>query len=100
MPNLRETSLIPRSPRKENTMKFILHDSGDMSVGIWPYTATVEVTRTPDPDFTGDEIEALKVALSTSLMDGGVVATEAEWAAEAAAENAQIENMMDHEHEE
>jgi hypothetical protein len=66
-------------------MKFFLYEAGDPSVGIFPYTATVEITRTPDPEFTEDEIEALKTALSDALMDGGIVATEAEWLAEAKA---------------
>jgi hypothetical protein len=66
-------------------MKFILHERGDSSVGISDYYATVEVNRTPDPEFTEDEIEALKSALSDALIDGGIVMTEAEAAAEAKA---------------
>jgi hypothetical protein len=66
-------------------MKFILHERGDSSVGISDYYATVEVTRTPDPEFTEDEIEALKSALSDALLDGGIVMTEAEAEIEAKA---------------
>lgn len=67
-------------------MKFFLHDSGDPSVGIFPRTWTIEITRSPDPEFEPDsEIDALKTALRDALCPDGSAFTEPEWEAEAKA---------------
>ena len=68
-------------------MKFFVNDPGDRSVGIWPYSAIVEVTvrdhtvksRGQTRNLTGDEITALKESLKEAFTDGGICLTMAEY---------------------
>ena len=81
-------------------MKFILHDAGDPSVGIFPYYNTVEVTREHEPQFTEDEVEALKDGLRDALCPDGVCVTEAEFLEQAARDGKAEEDLLKGQEEE
>ncbi|MGB2626449.1 MAG: hypothetical protein WAK20_06645 [Candidatus Acidiferrum sp.] len=67
-----EAQPLPAVPK---ATKFYLHDSGDDSVGMFARTWTITIQRTPDPEFTEDEIEGLRDALCPD----GRVFSEKDW---------------------
>lgn len=71
----------------EASIRFVLEDRGDMSVGIWPWFEIVTVTRSNSNEFTEDEIEELKKGLRDALCPDGGCVTEKEYEAACEAEN-------------
>lgn len=69
------------------TLRFVLHDRGDSSVGIFPYTECIQVSADPPREFSEDEITELCAALQTALCPDGRCIPEPEWMREIEAEN-------------